>query len=158
MRTKRCTPFSARNIPYAFLPSKVTVALFTPASSPGKISARSTLKWCCSPQRVNMRNNICVQSCASVPPAPACSVKIALLPSYSPDSINSISLASTIAESSSEVSSSASASCQSCSTSLMRSESDSYVSIVSFKSVASLDTFFALSASFQKFGSLILIS
>ena len=48
------------------------VADFKPATSPSETSINSVLKPLLSAQRRYMRSNISVQSCASVPPEPAC--------------------------------------------------------------------------------------
>ncbi|CSC59362.1 Uncharacterised protein [Vibrio cholerae] len=49
-----------------------TVADFNPATSPSDTSITSVLKPLASAQRKYMRSSIDVQSCASVPPEPAC--------------------------------------------------------------------------------------
>src|SRR5580704_12820177 len=60
------------------------VADSSPASWPSVASSTSTLKPRRSAQRWYMRSSISVQSCASVPPAPACTSHTASNSSYSP--------------------------------------------------------------------------
>ena len=77
MRTRRCTPRSADNRPYTFVPRTVSVADLMPASSPCWMSSTSASKPSRSAQRVYMRSSISAQSWLSVPPAPALIVAIA---------------------------------------------------------------------------------
>src|SRR6185437_5444392 len=58
--------------------------LFNPAPSPSSASVTSTFQPRASAQRVYMRESISVQSCASVPPAPALMLKMQLLLSCGP--------------------------------------------------------------------------
>ena len=77
IRTRRWTPFSAENSPYAFSPRAMNVADLIPASSPGLASSSSTWKPRFSAQRISIRSSISAQSCESVPPVPACTVTTA---------------------------------------------------------------------------------
>src|SRR5437763_8218021 len=63
-----------------------------PPPSPGCKSASSVLKRRRSAQRMYIRSSISAQSCASVPPAPGCTVTMALPASCSPPSIWRISI------------------------------------------------------------------
>ena len=63
----------------------MNVAESSPASWPSVASSTSTVKPRRSAQRWYMRSSISVQSCASVPPAPACTSHTASSSSYSPE-------------------------------------------------------------------------
>ena len=145
----------------------VKAALLMPASSPGCMSM--TVMWnpCCSAQRVYMRTSIWVQSWASVPPAPAWKVRIALHVSYSPErssSTSRFSMSFSRAWYCFSISSASPVSFSSIAISRKSSRSAHWVSSFSwpstsvFRSVASWEIFFALSGSLQKSGSLICIS
>ena len=139
----------------------------TPASSPGKRSAVSTEKPWRSAYLPYMRSSILVQSCASVPPAPACSVRIALLASYSPlSSIPNSKCSSSLRHfaSSSSISGSRLSSFSSAAISCKASKSSTPAlnlwkpSTSSFKLLTSCAVFCAFSGSSQKVGSPILCS
>ena len=83
-RTSRWTPCSPRSLPYAYSPRTLYVAFFMPASSPVARSISSTDMPAFSAHRRYIRSNISVQSCASVPPAPALNFRIAAWLSNSP--------------------------------------------------------------------------
>ena len=86
IRTRRCTPFSDFRYPYAFSPLIWNVMDLMPASSPSNESKTTSSYPLLSAHLEYMRNSICAQSHDSVPPAPACNDRIALSPSYSPES------------------------------------------------------------------------
>mmetsp|Transcript_5060 Transcript_5060/g.17564 ORF Transcript_5060/g.17564 Transcript_5060/m.17564 type:complete len:352 (+) Transcript_5060:2715-3770(+) len=84
MRTKRCVPFSERNLPYANRPCNSMVEFLIPAPSPAARSPLRTSNPRDSPHRRYIRSIISAQSCASIPPAPAVMVSTAGLSSKRP--------------------------------------------------------------------------
>ena len=167
MRTKRWTPFSDFIYPKAFSPLMRNVALLMPASSPTCSSIREILYPCFSAHRKYIRINIEHQSCASVPPAPAWNVRMALFLSYSPLNKSNTSRCSTswvncstivVNSPSIDVSSSSMAISNMSFASSMSVTSFLYPSTASFNCVASWEISRAESGSFQKSGSLIFIS
>src|SRR3954470_18067325 len=162
IRTRRWTPFSAENSPYAFSPRAMNVADLTPASSPSLASTVSTLNPRRSAQRRNIRSSISAQSCESVPPVPACTETTASPESYGPEKRRASSSSSRrdctparVSSSSPAIESSSAASSSSASRSSSSDSSLRNDSSLRFAAECSADTFAARSWSSQKPGSCI---
>ena len=83
-RTKRCTPFSERNLPYANGPDISSTTVFNPPSSLADRSKTSVFMPDRSAHRKYIRSSICAKSWASNPPTPAEIRTTASRPSYFP--------------------------------------------------------------------------